>query len=76
VGRFAHDGTALLGPAWEKYAGKPFYPLEPGMVFTIEPRLPVAGRGIATIEEMVVVTGEGADWLSTPQTEIITLRNA
>jgi hypothetical protein len=25
---------------------------------------------------MVVVTGEGADWLSTPQTEIITLRNA
>jgi Xaa-Pro aminopeptidase len=24
VGRFAHVGTALLGPAWEKYAQKSF----------------------------------------------------
>ncbi len=71
VGRFAHDGTALLGPAWEKYARKPFYPLESGMVFTIEPRLPVEGRGIATVEEMVVVTETGAKWLSTPQKEIV-----
>jgi Xaa-Pro aminopeptidase len=39
VGRFAHDGTALLGPAWEKYANKPFEPIEEGMVFTLEPRL-------------------------------------
>jgi Xaa-Pro aminopeptidase len=70
VGRFAHDGTALLGPAWEKYARKPFQPLEEGMVFTIEPRLNVPNRGIATIEEMVVVTNTGADWLSTPQKDI------
>lgn len=75
VGRFAHDGTALLGPAWEKYAGKPFHLLEPGMVFTIEPRLTIEGRGIATIEEMVVVTDGGAEWLSNPQTEIILLRS-
>ncbi|MFH1842382.1 MAG: Xaa-Pro peptidase family protein, partial [bacterium] len=71
VGRFAHDGTALLGPAWEKYAQKPFRPLEPGMVFTIEPRLTIPGRGVATIEEMVVVTADGAEWLSTRQTELI-----
>ncbi len=71
VGRFAHDGTALLGPAWEKYARKPFYPLERGMVFTIEPRLTVEGRGIATVEEMVVLTETGADWLSTPQKDLI-----
>jgi Xaa-Pro aminopeptidase len=70
VGRYAHDGTALLGPAWEKYARKPFCKLEEGMVFTIEPRLTVAGRGIATIEEMVVVTASGAEWLSTPQKKI------
>ena len=71
VGRFAHDGTALLGPMWEKYAGKPLLPLEENMVFTIEPRLTVPGRGIVTIEEMVVVTKDGAEYLSTPQKEIL-----
>jgi Xaa-Pro aminopeptidase len=75
VGRFAHDGTALLGPAWEKYGRKPFEPLEVGMVFTIEPRLTVRDRGIATVEEMVVITGEGAEWLSTPQKQIFLVRS-
>jgi Xaa-Pro aminopeptidase len=70
VGRSPHDGTALLGPAWEKYDHKPFQQLEAGMIFTIEPRLTVAGRGIATIEEMVIVTESGAEWLSTPQLEL------
>jgi len=74
VGRFAHDGTALLGPAWEKYANKPFEPLEENMVFTIEPRLTVADRGIATIEEMVVLTGTGAEFLCPPQEELILIR--
>jgi Xaa-Pro aminopeptidase len=75
VGRFAHDGTALLGPAWEKYARKPFHALEQGMVFTIEPRLNVPDRGIATIEEMVVVTSTGAEWLSTPQTNLLLVQS-
>ncbi len=74
VGRFSHDGTALLGPPWEKYAQKPFLPLEERMIFTIEPRLDVPGRGTATIEEMVVVTNNGADWLSHPQKEIILIK--
>ncbi len=71
VGRFAHDGTALLGPKWEKYAQKPSQKLEEGMVFTIEPRLTVPNRGVVTVEEMVVVTGDGAEWLGRPQKEII-----
>jgi Xaa-Pro aminopeptidase len=70
VGRFAHDGTALLGPPWEKYANKPFEPVEKGMVFTLEPRLIIPERGIATVEEIVVVTNQGADYLSTPQKEL------
>jgi Xaa-Pro aminopeptidase len=71
VGRFAHDGTALLGPPWEKYAKKPFEPIEEGMVFTLEPRLKVPERGIVTIEEMVVVRKDGAEFLSRPQKELI-----
>jgi Xaa-Pro aminopeptidase len=71
VGRFAHDGTALLGPAWEKYATKPFEPVEEGMVFTIEPRLTVPGRGVVTVEEMVYVTADGADYMSENQKELI-----
>jgi Xaa-Pro aminopeptidase len=67
VGRFAHDGTVLLGPAWEKYGRKPFFALEENMVFTLEPRLTVPGHGVITVEEMVVVTPDGAEFLSVPQ---------
>jgi Xaa-Pro aminopeptidase len=74
VGRFSHDGTALLGPAWEKYGRKPFLLLEEGMVFTLEPRLTIPDRGIATVEEMVVVTAHGAKYLSTPQRELALVR--
>lgn len=70
VGRFAHDGTALLGPLWPKYAHKPLRPVAEGMVFTLEPRLSVPDHGIVSIEEMVVVTPGGASWLSQPQTSI------
>ncbi len=74
VGRFSHDGTALLGPPWEKYAQKPFQKLEENMVFTIEPRLHVQDRGTATIEEMVRINTDGAEWLTNPQKEIILIK--
>ena len=74
VGRFAHDGTALLGPEWEKYADKPLRPLEPNMVFTIEPRLTVEGKGVVTVEVMVVVTDGGAEYLSEPQQKLYLIR--
>ena len=74
VGRFSHDGTALLGPPWEKYAQKPFEPLEEGMVFTLEPRLTVPGYGIVTVENMVVLNSKGADYLSTPQEELLLIQ--
>lgn len=73
VGRFAHDGTSLLGPAWEKYARKPYLPLEEGMVFTIEPHVSVPGYGRVTLEEMAVVTADGAEFLSTPQKELLVI---
>jgi Xaa-Pro aminopeptidase len=74
VGRFAHDGTALLGPAWEKYGKKPYKPLEENMIFAIEPRLTVQGHGIVTVEDMAIVTAKGAEWLSNVQKELIIIK--
>jgi Xaa-Pro aminopeptidase len=70
VGRSAHDGGALLGPTWERYGNLPLTPLEEGQVFTIEPRLYLKEHGVVTIEEMIVITADGARWLSKPQEEI------
>lgn len=70
VGRQAHDGAALLGPAWERYRDTPFLPLEKGQVFTIEPRLMVEGHGVVTMEEEVWVRENGCEFISDPQREL------
>ncbi len=70
VGRYAHDGGALLAPAWERYGNLPYMPLEKDQVFTIEPRIYVKDFGVATVEEMVVITPDGAEYLSQPQNEL------
>ncbi len=67
VGRAAHDGGVGLLPRWERYGKLPFGKIEVGQVFTIEPRLPIEGYGVATIEEIVWVTEEGVKFLSKPQ---------
>ena len=41
------------------------------MIFTIEPRLTVEGHGVVSIEEMILVTEEGCEWLSKPQKNLI-----
>lgn len=74
VGRSSHDGGALLAPDWERYGKLPFIPLEAGQVFTIEPRLYLEKHGVVTIEEMVLITPEGSEWLSDPQTEIYLIK--
>ncbi len=74
VGRAAHDGGALLAPRWERYGNLPYMTLEEGQVFTIEPRLTIPGFGIATIEEEVVITKDGCEFLSPRQTEIYLIK--
>lgn len=70
VGRVAHDGGALLGPRWERYGKTPDLLVEPGQVFTLELGVVVEGRGYLGIEEMVLVTESGVEWLSQRQEEV------
>lgn len=70
IGREAHDGGGLLAPEWERYGDIPHMKVREGQVYTIEPRLPIEGHGVATVEEIVVVTRDGCEFLSPPQKEL------
>jgi len=74
VGRVAHDGGATLGPRWERYGKSPFVPVEAGNVFAIELGAQVPGHGWIYLEENALVTDDGAELVSTPQTELYLVR--
>jgi Xaa-Pro aminopeptidase len=70
VGRKVHDGGSVLGPHWEKYGDLPDQLVEPNSVFAIELGVMVEGIGYIGIEENVLATESGAEYLSEPQTEL------
>ena len=70
LGRSAHDGGTVLAPKWDRYGAAPLGVVEEGNVFTLEYGTAVPGRGYIGLEEDVVVTADGIEWLSTPQREL------
>jgi Xaa-Pro aminopeptidase len=74
LGRSAHDGGTTLAPRWDRYGRSPFGLVEEGNVFTVEYGATVPGRGYIGLEEDLLVTGDGVEWLSTPQRELWLVR--
>ena len=70
LGRTAHDGGTVLAPRWDRYGTAPFGVVEEGNIFTLEYGTAVPGRGYVGLEEDVVVTADGIEWLSTRQREL------
>ena len=70
LGRVAHDGATVLGPRWERYAGICELPVEVGNIFTLELHVVVPNRGIMSLEEDVLVTEDGVEYRSNPQTTL------
>jgi Xaa-Pro dipeptidase len=70
IGRTAHDGATILGPKWDKYGTSVDGVIEQGNTYAIELGVFVPKRGYVSREENVVVTADGAEFLSTPQENV------
>ena len=70
LGRAVHDGGTMLGPRWPCYGRNVEAAVEAGNVFTLELGVPT-GAGIVGLEEDVLVTATGCEFLSSRQRELI-----
>ena len=82
VGYVAHDVGPNLGGAQlvdSKPRPEALKPLKPGMVFAFDGfytwKLPQGGEKTMSVEEMAVITEDGADYLISPQEELILIGN-
>jgi Xaa-Pro aminopeptidase len=73
VGRAVHDGGCLLGPRWERYGRRPYEPVEPDQVYTLELGVGVPGYGRISLEEEVLVHASGCEFLGPPQRELLVI---
>ncbi len=73
IGRSVHDGASIVGPKWERYGKTTSIPLEERNVFTVEFGIELDGIGYVGLEEDLVITEKGGQFLCPPQTELIVL---
>lgn len=73
LGKHAHDGGGILGPQWEVYGELPNQIIEKDQVYTIELGIALPGYGYIGLEEDVLVTANGNEYLGDPQTELVLL---
>ena len=75
LGKVAHDGGVILGPRAPRY-DKPELidtPISNHMVFTLEPGVPTSA-GRLGLEEDVLVTERGAQFLIKPQDQLYLIK--
>jgi Xaa-Pro aminopeptidase len=70
LGRAVHDGGTLLGPRWPCYGKSTDRIVEAGNVFTLELGVPT-DAGFIGLEEDVLVTDRGCEFLSAFQRELM-----
>jgi Xaa-Pro dipeptidase len=73
LGRATHDGGTLLGPRWARYANEPLGVVQANEVYTLELGVFVEGYGFIGLEEDVLVTDVGLEWLSNRQNSLYLL---
>ncbi len=73
IGLQAHDGGTILGPLWDRYGDTPRGVVEIGNAFTLELNVRTRSYGQVSLEENIIITKNGCEFLSRPQTEIICL---
>ena len=71
VGQATHDGGTLLGPLWERYGESPKERVESGNVFTLELYVTTQNYGQISLEEDILITETGCEFISKPQRELI-----
>ncbi|HEV2238230.1 MAG TPA: Xaa-Pro peptidase family protein [Ktedonobacterales bacterium] len=69
VGLACHDGGALLGPRWARYGDTPERPIEVDSVYTLELGTRTE-RGYIGLEDEVLVSARGAEFISPAQREL------
>lgn len=70
LGRAVHDGGTMLGPRWPCYGRNVEAVVEVGNVFTLELGVPT-GSGFIGLEEDVLVTTTGCEFLSARQRDLM-----